>query len=144
MDPRGGAVLPGALVAICAEPARHVSLLPVRCSTAYGATVAHASCVIGILPGARGTWVSALWSCVRRESATGECLLTLVGHQVVITSDVFSADGTSVLTGSYDSTATIWISVTGERLLTLAGRDDIFHSAVFSADGASVLTASNN
>ena len=68
----------------------------------------------------------------------------LAGHNVVITSDVFSADGTSVLTASYDSTATIWSSFTGECFLTLAGHDVVITFAVFSADGASVLTASND
>ena len=56
----------------------------------------------------------------------------------VVTYAVFSADGASVLTVSYDSSARIWSSAFEECLLTLAGHENVITSAVLSADGASV------
>ena len=42
------------------------------------------------------------------SAASGECKLTLEGHDGFVRSAVFSADGEQVLTASQDTTAKIW------------------------------------
>merc|ERR1712048_972123 len=78
------------------------------------------------------------------DSSTGECKLTLSGHDDMLNSAVFSADRSSVLTASFDNTAKIFDSSTGECKLTFSEHDDVVNSAVFSPDGSSVLTTSND
>jgi WD40 repeat protein len=53
---------------------------------------------------------------------------------------VFSADGTRILTASYDQTARLW-DAEGKPLATLAGHKGRVNGAVFSADGKRILTA---
>ena len=64
-----------------------------------------------------------MWS-----AASGECLLTLNGHENDVESAVFSPDGKQVLTASYDGCAKV-------RLRTLSGRKGPVNSAVFSLCG---------
>ena len=68
--------------------------------------------------------------------------MTLVGHEGAVSSAVFSPDGSSVLTASYDQTAKIWNATSGECMSTLVGHKHMVSSAVFSSDDSSVLTAS--
>merc|ERR1712217_142075 len=77
------------------------------------------------------------------DSSTGECKQTLSGHTGYVSSAVFSADGSTVLTASDDKTAKLWDPSTGECKQTLSGHTDYVSSAVFSPDGSTVLTASS-
>lgn len=66
------------------------------------------------------------------DVAAGECVTTLIGHQLSLTSAVFSHDGASVLTGSEDGTAKIWDVAAGDCVLTFAGHGEgAIRSAVF-------------
>ena len=78
------------------------------------------------------------------SAASGECLLTLMGHEDYFNSAVFSPDGQQLLTASDDKTAKVWSAASGECLLTLMGHEHYVNSAVFSADGQQLLTASDD
>ena len=52
--------------------------------------------------------------------STGECKQTFVGHTQSVESAVFSGDGLTVLTASYDKTAKLWDAGTGESNPELA------------------------
>ncbi len=47
---------------------------------------------------------------------------TLAGHDYLVWSAAFSADGKRILTGSWDKTAKVWDAATGQELLTLRNR----------------------
>ena len=50
------------------------------------------------------------------SAASGECLLTLMGHEDYVYSAVFSADGQQVLTASLDKTAKVWSVADGQQV----------------------------
>ena len=81
----------------------------------------------------------------------GNELLTLKGHTAPVTSAMFSADGTRVVTSSADMTAKVWevpsakpegVAKAGNELLTLKGHRGAVTTASFRADGARIVTAS--
>jgi WD40 repeat protein len=80
---------------------------------------------------------SKIWS-----AGSGQCLLSLEGHEAEVLSIAFSPDGTSVVTASLDNTAKIWSTSSGECLLTFYGHEESVNSAAFSPDGTLVVTAS--
>ena len=65
-----------------------------------------------------------------------------VGHDSLVTSAVFSRDGTRILTASFDGTARIWEAATGRGISVLRGREDWVLGAAFSSDDTRILTAS--
>jgi len=69
---------------------------------------------------------------------------TSLGHGGAVLSAEFSADGTTILTASDDSTARLWDARTGAEITRLEGHGGPVSSAVFSADGATILTASSD
>ncbi|MDM0053922.1 WD40 repeat domain-containing protein, partial [Variovorax sp. J22R115] len=68
----------------------------------------------------------------------------LRGHEDVVISAQFSADGKTVLTASWDKTARLWDVASGQELRALRGHEGEVTSAQFSADGKTVLTASED
>ncbi|MEX2142795.1 MAG: protein kinase [Pirellulales bacterium] len=72
---------------------------------------------------------------------TGELVRTLSGHTERVLSVVYNADGTRLLTASYDKTARLWDSATGECLRTLSGHTWWVWSAAFSPNEDAVVTA---
>jgi len=76
------------------------------------------------------------------DTATGQELFTLVGHQGWINGVAFSPDGTRLATGSYDGTARVWDAATGRELLTLTGHQSTVLAVTFSPDGGQLATAS--
>ena len=57
-------------------------------------------------------------------------------------SAAFSADGTRLVTASYDHTARVWAAATGKPLSPPLAHQRLVMSAAFSPDGARVVTAS--
>src|SRR5262249_59416364 len=72
-------------------------------------------------------------------SADGKLLSTLTGHKGIVTSALFSPDGSRIVTASYDKTARVW-AANGELLTTLTGHEGRLASAVFSPNGRYILT----
>ena len=66
----------------------------------------------------------------------------LTGHTSAVHSAAFSADGTRIVTASYDKTARVWDAATGKETARLEGHTGRVTSAAFSADGTRIVTAS--
>ena len=73
--------------------------------------------------------------------ALPEAIATLK-HEGPIERVVFSPDGRSILTASYDHTARLWDSSDGRLITTLPGHSDKVEHAVFSPDGRYIVTSS--
>ena len=75
---------------------------------------------------------------------TGRELLTLEGHNSLISSITVSTDGRRIATGSDDKTAKVWDAETGREILTLDGHTDWVCAVAISADGTRIVTGSND
>ncbi len=69
--------------------------------------------------------------------------IVLEGHNNGVLSGVFSPDGKTVLTASWDCTAKLW-DLEGNCIITFKGHTDYVRSGVFSPDGKRVLAASDD
>ncbi|MFM7447699.1 MAG: WD40 repeat domain-containing protein [Leptolyngbyaceae cyanobacterium] len=65
-------------------------------------------------------------------------------HQDVVTSVSFSPDGTTLATGSGDTTVKLWNTASGELIRTLSGHEDVVNSVSFSPDGTTLATGSGD
>ena len=54
----------------------------------------------------------------------------LSGHAGWVSSVAFSADGSKVVSGSWDNTVKIWSADNGEGLQTLSGEIDMKHTCI--------------
>ena len=54
----------------------------------------------------------------------------------------FSADGTRIISGSYDKSVRVWDASTGAELKVLNGHTDWVNSVAFSADGTRIISGS--
>lgn len=92
-----------------------------------------------ILTGTRDAW---LWDVAKREHVG-----TLPGHRALVEAVAFSADGTYILTGSWDETAQLWdateLTPCGPRLQHRATVRAVAFSPV-RYDGTVVLTGSDD
>jgi len=78
------------------------------------------------------------------DAATGQLLLTLIGHTGSVNGIVYSPDGKCIATSSDDHTAKVWDADTGEELLTLSGHTDWVFRIAYSPDGTRLVTASQD
>ncbi|RYC79718.1 Vegetative incompatibility protein HET-E-1 [Fusarium oxysporum f. sp. narcissi] len=78
------------------------------------------------------------------ESDWNACLQTLEGHDDLVTSVAFSADGQWIASGSMDGTVKIWDTATGACVQTLKGHGAWVNSIVFSADGQQLASGSSD
>ena len=93
--------------------------------------------------GSRVVTASYDWTAKICDAATGECLLSVEGHQHRLYSVVYC--GVYVLTSSSDYTAKLWDAVTGVCKRTFGGSgEDLSNSAGFSSDGAYVFFATSD
>ncbi len=69
-------------------------------------------------------------------------VLALKGHTDHVYTASFSADGSRIVTASWDRTAKVWDAKSGAEVLTLSGHTNNVESASFSADGTRIVTAS--
>ncbi|TDD70660.1 hypothetical protein E1262_08340 [Jiangella aurantiaca] len=76
------------------------------------------------------------------DAETGAELLTLRGHDVVVSQIAVSQDETRAATTSDDGTTKLWDLATGQELLTLHGHDRLVFGVDFSPDGRLLASAS--
>jgi serine/threonine protein kinase len=74
---------------------------------------------------------------------SNEEILSLSGHESIITQVVFHPDGGQVATISRDHTATIWDLDTGREILTIQDTKQLFNGA-FHPDGMRLATTGND
>jgi WD40 repeat protein len=67
---------------------------------------------------------------------------SLSRHDDIVTYAAFSADGTRIVTASWDKTARIWNAKTGEEIAVLHAGEGALMSAVFSPDGSKIVVGS--
>jgi len=70
------------------------------------------------------------------------CLHTLSGHGNSVSSIVFSLDGRTIASGSYDKTVRLWDVASGQEVRTLGGHKDGVNSVAFSPDGKTLASGS--
>ncbi|HLO34163.1 MAG TPA: WD40 repeat domain-containing protein, partial [Anaerolineales bacterium] len=78
------------------------------------------------------------------DAATGQLLLTLIGHTDSVNGIVYSPDGKRIATTSDDSSAKVWDAATGKLLLTLAGHTKWVYRIAFSPDETRLVTTSGD
>ena len=78
------------------------------------------------------------------DTASGEPLFVLAGHDGVVVHAAFSDDGQRVLTVSRDQTLRVWDLKVDYAPLTLTGHTDWVRQVSFSADGSRIVTASSD
>ncbi|MBL7646314.1 MAG: protein kinase [Candidatus Hydrogenedentes bacterium] len=78
------------------------------------------------------------------DADTGEVLFSLEGHGETVENASFSADGSRIVTSSWDRTAKVWDGSTGALQLTLTGHEYGVMNAAFSPDGSLIATASKD
>lgn len=69
-------------------------------------------------------------------------LMVQLGHSRTCSTAVFSPNSRFILSGSVDSTISIWDVATGREVRSFTGHTKGVHTAVFSPDGRMVLTTS--
>jgi WD40 repeat protein len=72
------------------------------------------------------------------DSATGELVRELHGHNDVIYSLIFSPDGRSVISGSWDATLRVWDVASGSELAAVKGQGTIYALAI-TPDGSHII-----
>ncbi len=78
------------------------------------------------------------------DTASGELLRTLTGHQSGVYALAFSPDGTRLSSGSDDTSIRIWDPHSGMQVAMLPGHDDYVFSLAFSPDGATLVSGSGD
>jgi WD40 repeat protein len=78
------------------------------------------------------------------DTATGDEIMALHGHEGPAYSAAFSPNGSRIVTASYDKTARLWDVATGRELMVLRGHGAMVLSAAFSPDGSYVVSASSD
>ena len=76
------------------------------------------------------------------DAHTGEELNLFTEHTDLVTSVSFSADGQTLVSGSWDKTVRLWDVRTGSLLRTLTGHTEDVNSVSFSSDGQTLASGS--
>ena len=78
------------------------------------------------------------------DAHTGTELALLTGHTEGVLSSAYSPDGSTLASGSGDSTIRLWDATTGEHKQTLYGHTQAVLSVAFSPDGGTLASGSDD
>ena len=78
------------------------------------------------------------------DTGTQRLKAILVGHTDAVKSIVYSADGTTIATGSSDRTVRLWDAATGQYKTSLIGHTDSVNSVAYSPDSSTIATGSRD
>ena len=78
------------------------------------------------------------------NSATGELIYSLSGHNGEVSAVSYSLDGEAIVTGSQDSIGRLWRTGTGTEPITLSGHNGALNSIIYNDDGTQIATASDD
>ena len=78
------------------------------------------------------------------DSATGEEIMSLSGHEGRIKSVAVSPDGKQIVSGSFDKTIKLWDASSGRELRTLLGHKDLVLQVAYSPDGSRIVSGSSD
>ncbi|CAE6451139.1 unnamed protein product [Rhizoctonia solani] len=79
------------------------------------------------------------------EIQTGQTVIgPLQGHEIGVSSVVFSSDGSQILSGSWEGSIAVWDAITGQPCLIFGLGYDGINSVTFSPDGGLVVSASDD
>ena len=78
------------------------------------------------------------------DTESGECLKVLKGHKKKVVAFVLTADGTRVVSGSWDNTIRVWDVENGECLKVLEGHEESVDSLSLTADRRRVVSGSGD
>jgi WD40 repeat protein/serine/threonine protein kinase len=78
------------------------------------------------------------------DARTGTVLVEMRGTTLPVLSLTFSPDGTRIVTGNWEKTATVWDAETGTALVELKGHSGNVYSVAFSPDGKRIVTGSGD
>jgi WD40 repeat protein len=76
------------------------------------------------------------------QTADGEILHILNGHESSVTTVAFGATGEILASGSDDKTVRVWRVTDGEAIRTLVGHEETVTSVAFSSDGRALVSGS--
>ena len=78
------------------------------------------------------------------DAQTGAEVSLLTGHTSRVSCMVFSRDGMTLASGSWDHTVRLWDVASGQEKRTFTGHTDWVNSVVFSPDGLTLASGSND
>lgn len=91
---------------------------------------------------ATDTTLAGKTSILVRDTASGNVVATLAGHEAAIHSLAFNADGSRLVSGSSDKTARVWqLGQTPGEVARYAGHPAAVSTVAFVGDGTTILSA---
>ncbi len=97
--------------------------------------------LVGISPDCSQVGVGSDSGIIIWDATSGQKISTLRGHTDQVSSVAFSADGKTLVSGSWDRTVKLWDIATGKEKSTLRGHTNHVFDVAFSADSTVIASA---